>query len=205
MDVAQPADVAVDQVFALARSIEPARDFDFANRVHQIGDVVAVPVAVAVAVAIAVAVSPALRDGAAWRRWPGSADGAIATPLKRRRTSAAPGRLARVGAAEDDVFHLLAAQALRALFAHDPGQGIGDVALAAPVRADNRGHSAIEREFGAIGEGFETGDFETFKTHVRQVLPWSVSALGWGTAAQSSKPCPLWQDGTATQYFGGRA
>src|SRR5262249_24998818 len=59
-------------------------------------------------------------------------------------------RLARVAAAEDDVFHLVAAKALRALLTHHPGDGVGDVALAASVRSDDRGHSAIERELRPI-------------------------------------------------------
>ncbi len=53
-------------------------------------------------------------------------------------------RLPRVAAAEDDVFHLVAAQALGALLAHHPGDGVGDVALAASVGADNRRHPFVE-------------------------------------------------------------
>src|SRR6476646_1228517 len=61
-------------------------------------------------------------------------------------------RLARVTAAEDDVFHLVAAKALRALLAHHPGDGVGDVALAASVRSDDRGQPAIKRELRPIGK-----------------------------------------------------
>ena len=50
-------------------------------------------------------------------------------------------RLSRVAAAEDDVLHLVAAQALGALLAHHPGDGVGDVALAAAVGSDDGRHA----------------------------------------------------------------
>ena len=81
------------------------------------------------------------------------------------------GRLARVAAAEDHVFHLLAAQALGALLAHHPGDGVGDVALAAAVRADDGGDALVEGQLGAIGKRFEAVDFETFKTHEHTTAP----------------------------------
>ena len=56
------------------------------------------------------------------------------------------GRLSRVAAAEDHVFHSIAAQALGALLAKHPGERIDDVALAASVRPDNRGHAMVERQ-----------------------------------------------------------
>ena len=48
------------------------------------------------------------------------------------------------GAGEDDVFHLSAAQRLRALLAHDPCECIDDVRLARPIGADDRGHTGFE-------------------------------------------------------------
>ena len=99
------------------------------------------------------------------RRPTGSADGGSGDAAEPQPDLGGAGRLSRIRAAEDDVFHLLAAQALRALFAHDPGQGVGDVALAAAVRADNRGHPAVEGQLGAIGKRLEAGYFETFETH----------------------------------------
>ena len=44
-------------------------------------------------------------------------------------------RAARRGAGEDDVLHLAAAEGLRALLAHHPGEGVDDVRLARAVRA----------------------------------------------------------------------
>src|SRR5207248_8912228 len=74
-------------------------------------------------------------------------------------------RLACIAAVEDDVLHPLATKALRALLAHHPCDGVGDVALAAPVRADNRRHALVEGELGAIGERFEAVDLNPFETH----------------------------------------
>src|SRR6266496_4038457 len=59
-------------------------------------------------------------------------DAAEPQPHFRRRR-----RLARVAAAEDHVFHPLAAQAFGALLAHDPRDGVGDVALSAAVGPDD--------------------------------------------------------------------
>ena len=81
------------------------------------------------------------------------------THLRRGR------RLARVAAVEDDVFHALAAQALGALFAHHPRDRVGDVALAAPVGADNRRHPLVEGELGAVGERLESVDLYSFEAH----------------------------------------
>ena len=55
---------------------------------------------------------------------------------------------------------------------------------------------------GAIGEGFEAGDFETFETHVRRACS-AASQRRLETGAQSSKPSPLWQGGTRRTIFWG--
>src|SRR6185295_17676940 len=60
------------------------------------------------------------------------------------------GGLARIAAAEDDVFHLVAAQTLGALLAHHPRDGVGDVALAAAVRSHDRSDATIESQFGTV-------------------------------------------------------
>ena len=52
-------------------------------------------------------------------------------------------------AGKDDVFHLAAAKRLRALFAHDPGEGIDDVGLARTVGADDTGDTRLELKGGA--------------------------------------------------------
>ena len=76
-----------------------------------------------------------------------------------------------VGAVEDDVRHLLAAQAGGALFAQDPFDGIEDVRLAATVRTDDARDPLVEREFGLVGKGLEPLHDELLEPHERAVFP----------------------------------
>jgi len=71
------------------------------------------------------------------------------------------GRLARVAAVEDDVFHALAAEALGALLTKYPRDRIDDVALAAPVGSDDGSDAVIESELGAIGKAFESRNIQS--------------------------------------------
>ncbi|OPZ03081.1 MAG: hypothetical protein BWZ09_02467 [Alphaproteobacteria bacterium ADurb.BinA305] len=71
-------------------------------------------------------------------------------------------RLAGVGAVEDHVRHLGAAQGGGALLAQHPADGVGDVALAAAVGADNRDHAGLELQTGLVGKALETSDFDLF-------------------------------------------
>src|SRR6185369_6877248 len=67
-------------------------------------------------------------------------------------------------ALEDDVLHLAAAQMLNALLAEDPCDRVGNIALAAAIRANDGGDSVSGEEyFGIVGEGFEPGNFEAFE------------------------------------------
>jgi hypothetical protein len=73
--------------------------------------------------------------------------------------------LARVGAAEDHVLHLRAAQRRGTLLAEHPADGVGDVALAAAVGADDRHHAGFEHEAGPVGEALEPVDFQRLQVH----------------------------------------
>src|SRR5580765_2224412 len=98
------------------------------------------------------------------------------------------GRLARVAAIEQHVFHALATKALGALLAHHPGDGVGDVAFAAAVGTDDRGHPGIEGQFGTIREGLETVDLETLQTHGSSRLGFSRAyRLGLGLAGKATR------------------
>src|SRR5205823_1832704 len=67
------------------------------------------------------------------------------------------GWLAVARAGEDDVLHLDATERLGGLLAENPGDGVGDVGLAAAVRADDSGNAlAGELDLGAVTEGLET-------------------------------------------------
>jgi hypothetical protein len=61
---------------------------------------------------------------------------------------------------EDDVFHFVAAEVADVLFAEDPADGVGDVAFAAAVGADDGSDAWLEFHFGFFGEGFEAIGFE---------------------------------------------
>ena len=192
--VAQAADLAVDQVLALARSVQTPRHFHFArHRLNQflgLGTcenriltrdagsdernrlvavavrpvpirpvavmavaVVAIAVAVVTVAAVAVFVRGAIVD--ARQRGAGQVfqHAAETQPDFGRRR-----RLPCVAAAEEHVFHPLAAQALGALLTHHPRDGVGDVALAAAVRPDDGGHALVEGQLRAIGKRFEPVD-----------------------------------------------
>jgi hypothetical protein len=137
VDVTQAADLSVDQVFALARSIQPAADLHVARDQRLI-----------------VEEEVGRRIGRRRRHGNLRDVGELETHLGRRR------RLARVAAVEDHVFHAIAAQALGALLAEHPGDRVDDVALAAAVRADDGGDAVVEAELGAIAEALEAADVE---------------------------------------------
>ena len=77
-------------------------------------------------------------------------------PAQRR----APGR-----AGEDDVLHLAAAQRLRALLAHDPGECVDDVRLAGPVRPDDARDPGLQAHRRRRGEGLEAPEGQRLEVH----------------------------------------
>ena len=68
--------------------------------------------------------------------------------------------LAAGRAVEDDVGHLFATEALGALVAQDPLDGIDDVALARAIRADDPRDARGEVEPRAVGEALEAEEFQ---------------------------------------------
>ena len=66
-------------------------------------------------------------------------------------------------AGEDDVGHLLAAQAFDALLAEHPFDGVDDVRFAGAVGADDDRDAARELEPSAVGKAFEADQFEGFE------------------------------------------
>ncbi len=144
--VPQAAHLAVDQVFALAGSVQPPADFHVAGDQRQV-------------------VQRRLdRSVGAGRCGHGRARdvGEFQPHLRRRR------RLARVAAVEEHVFHALAAQALRALLAEHPGDGVHHVALAAPVRPHDGGNARVEPELSTVRETLEAVDVESGQSHLME-------------------------------------
>ncbi len=76
-----------------------------------------------------------------------------------------PQGLPRLAPVEDHVLHGDAPEALDALLSEDPGDGVGDVALATAVRADDPGHAALEIQFLLVAEGLEANDLDSIETH----------------------------------------
>jgi len=74
-------------------------------------------------------------------------------------------RLARRRAVEDQVFHALAAQRLRALLTERPADRFRDVALAAAVRSDDRRDARRDLEDGLLREGLEAVQRDGFEAH----------------------------------------
>src|SRR5208282_176339 len=84
------------------------------------------------------------------------------------------------GSGEDYVFHTRATQRLRRLLAEHPGDGVGNIRLAAAVGADDGGHSVpVKLEFGAVAERLEAENLKPFQFQQRGLLKssgqWSVA------------------------------
>ena len=69
-------------------------------------------------------------------------------------------RLARVGAVENNVGHLVAAKRFGGLFAQDPAHGVKHIRFPAAVRPDNSGDAFVKIKNRFIGERFEAEELE---------------------------------------------
>ena len=69
-------------------------------------------------------------------------------------------------AGEDDVVHLPAAQVLRPLLAHHPGQGVDDIGLARSVGSDDAGDARLESECRRRGKGLESPQCQALEMHI---------------------------------------
>ena len=93
--------------------------------------------------------------------------------VERERDLGGVHRPAGGRAVEDDVGHFLAAEALDALLAQHPLDGIDDVRLARTVRPDDDGDARREFQPRLVGEAFEAGEFQRLE-HER------MGSAGWG-------------------------
>ena len=85
--------------------------------------------------------------------------------------------LAALGAGEDDLLHLSAAEHLRALLAQHPADRVGNVGFSGSVRADDAGHPLREFDCDRICKGFESIEFHAFEVHS---LPLGLKAFQSG-------------------------
>ena len=90
-----------------------------------------------------------------------------------------------LAAREDHVLGALAAQGAIALLTQDPAQGIGDVRLAAAVRADDGRYAGIEHKLSARGKGFVALEYELLEETHRAIIPILV---GSGEISERSVP-----------------
>ena len=192
LDVAQAADPAVDQVLALARPVQPPADLDVAgDEGQQVVDVGVVGQGLG---GRGRGHRVGRHRNCVGRHWNGVGGCRNPVGQRRsrvgRRRNRAPVRVgsadlprggrdlgemqldlgradgpAAVAAREDHVLHALAAQALGALLAEDPRDGVDDVALAAAVGADDGGHPVVEHQVGPFGKALEPGDGELMQSH----------------------------------------
>ena len=154
--VPQAAHLSVDEVLAVARSIQPPNHLDLTPERRRI-EVVPAAVHAGPGVVMPVAIAVAVSVGPRARR---ARDARQEQPHLGR-----PRRLAGVAAAEDHILHLVATKALGALLAEHPRDGIRDVALATAVRPDDGRDAFVEGELGAIRKRLEPGDFEALQPH----------------------------------------
>ena len=90
---------------------------------------------------------------------------------QRKRYFGHARRLAVARAGKDDVFHARTAQGLGRLLAQHPRDRIGDVRLAAAVRADNGRHAvSVELELGAVAERLEPENLKPLQFEQRELL-----------------------------------
>ena len=73
--------------------------------------------------------------------------------------------LAAVGAIEDHIGHLAAAQRLSRLFAEHPADGVGDVGFAAAVRTDNGGYARQKLERCLFSKRLEADELNALQIH----------------------------------------
>ena len=67
-----------------------------------------------------------------------------------------------LGAAEDHVFHLSAAEGLGALLAHDPEDRVGNIGFTGAVGADDGSDIVTETDQSFVRKGLKTLHFQTF-------------------------------------------
>ena len=93
---------------------------------------------------------------------------------KDQRHFGRPQGLSAAAAAENDVDHLVAAEALHLLLAQDPLHAVHDVALATAVGAYNDRHRSIDGKLCLVGEALETVKNHLFQSHD---IPWPLQAV----------------------------
>ena len=90
--------------------------------------------------------------------------------VKAELDLAVVGPLARSGAGVDHVVGLLGAQLTRREAADGPNDGVGDVGLAGPVRADDNRDAGLEGDLDWVGERLEAPHMNRAEVHASTSL-----------------------------------
>ena len=105
-----------------------------------------------------------------------------------------------MGAVEDHVLHLGAAQGPGALLAQHPADRIGDVALSAAVGADDGRDPAAELQFSFLGKGFEPLHLQLRQSHSILYLSMAIWAAACPAAClDGPEPVPHSTSSTSTR------
>src|SRR5207237_6011 len=93
---------------------------------------------------------------------------------QRERHLGHAGWLAIPRADKDHIFHARAAQALGRLFAQHPGDGVGNIRLAAPIGPHNGGNAfAMEFQLGAVAKRLKSEDLQLLQSeHASSFVEW---------------------------------
>jgi len=129
----------------------------------------------------------------------GEADGKLpAGVVQREGHFGQPHRLACGAAVEDHVLGAGGAQVADVGLAHHPRDGVGDVALARAVRADDRRDARRKLDLRGVREGLEPADLYLLQSQIAFRPP--TRRLDRGAPAASTSPprgCPAasaWRD-----------
>ena len=107
---------------------------------------------------------------------------------------------ALLGAIEDHVLHLGAAERLGALLAQHPAHGVGDVALAAAVGPDDGRDAAAELQLCLFSKGFESLHFQLCQSHAFVYRSMAIWAAAWPAAClEGPEPTPHSASSTSTR------
>src|ERR1019366_3127371 len=86
--------------------------------------------------------------------------------------------VARAG--EDHIFHARSAQGLGRLLTQHPGDGVGNIRLAAAVGSDDGGNAIpVELEVGAVAKRFEAENLKPLQFKQRELLVKAVAIGQW--------------------------
>ncbi len=124
----------------------------------------------------------------------GEVDGELARGVVDGQRHLGPPQLGpRRGPRKDDVLHFRRPQRARPLRPQDPGDGVDDVGLSAPVRPDDDGDPGLELQHRGVGEGLEPLHAEGLQEHSERPYRVTTGRLGEAPPDPPSRRPYTWQ------------